>query len=217
MKNFGFIYKITNTVNGKIYVGKTKTTIEARFKSHKKTALKILNDGKKSIPLYNAMNLYGIDNFIVTQLEQCAYDVLSDRERYWIETLNARNPSVGYNICKGGEGGMGGPMFKGHKHSSETKKKMSESRKGEQNSNFGNHWTQSEALKKLHSKLSSGENNGMYGKKHTDETKKKISAKNGGRIFVTNGSVDKRIEPKFLDKFLNEGFRRGRTFGVPHK
>ena len=98
----GFIYKIINTVNGKIYVGKTTETIERRFYEHKLS----VKTGKKQSKLYSAMKHYGIDNFIVEEIDQSDdYNELCNKEIFWIDKLNSRDDSVGYNISKGGDGG----------------------------------------------------------------------------------------------------------------
>ena len=55
----GFIYKITNNINDKVYVGQTAGTLEERFKQHKK---KINSEDRKTYPLYNAMRKYGIEH-----------------------------------------------------------------------------------------------------------------------------------------------------------
>lgn len=94
-----YIYKITNLVNGKIYVGKTIYTIERRFKEH-------LSDSKRgkyeNRPLYKAINKYGKDNFIIEAIEKCEDDKASEREIYWIEKLNSYHN--GYNATLGGDG-----------------------------------------------------------------------------------------------------------------
>ena len=95
----GYIYKIINLINGKEYIGKTSLTIEERFKQH------IKNSKRKSFekrPLYDAMNKYGIENFIVEEVEQCDNDLLNEKEEYWIDYYNTFHN--GYNATKGGDG-----------------------------------------------------------------------------------------------------------------
>ena len=96
----GYIYKITNKVNNKIYIGKTTLTIEERFEAHKKKALKHPNRY-----LYDAMNHYGFKNFIIEEIEECADELLNEREIYWIKFYNSTNHEIGYNLTKGGDGG----------------------------------------------------------------------------------------------------------------
>lgn len=95
----GYIYKITNLINGKEYIGKTNLTIEDRFKQH------IRDSKRKSFekrPLYDAINKYGIENFIVEKVEQCKEDLLNEREQYWIDHYNTYHN--GYNATIGGDG-----------------------------------------------------------------------------------------------------------------
>lgn len=92
-----YIYKITNNINGKIYIGKTSNTIEQRFKRHCLDSLKY-----KERPLYRAFNKYGISNFSIEQIEECSPEQASDREIYWIEYFGSFK--YGYNATKGGDG-----------------------------------------------------------------------------------------------------------------
>lgn len=96
----GYIYCITNKINGKKYVGLTVTTLANRFKEHK-------SDSKRyeSMPLYKAFKKYGIENFSIEQLEQTDNENLSDREIYWIEKLKTFDSRYGYNATRGGQGG----------------------------------------------------------------------------------------------------------------
>lgn len=95
----GFIYKITNKLNGKIYIGKTLSTIEERWKIHIRDSKK---EKIKNRPLYKAINKYGIESFAVEEVEECDYKILSDREIYWIKFFNSYNS--GYNATLGGDG-----------------------------------------------------------------------------------------------------------------
>ena len=75
----GYIYKITNTVNNKIYIGKTEETIERRFYEHKLN----VKTGHKRSRLYSAMKHYGFDKFIVEELDHSdSSDELCEKERY---------------------------------------------------------------------------------------------------------------------------------------
>lgn len=92
------IYKITNTINGKSYIGKTKKTFEVRFKEHIQESKK---ERCKDRPLYRAMNKYGVDVFTIEVLEETDNPV--EREKYWIEFYGTFG-SNGYNATKGGDG-----------------------------------------------------------------------------------------------------------------
>lgn len=92
------IYKITNTINGKSYIGKTKKTFEVRFREHVRESKK---ERAKDRPLYRAMNKYGVDVFTIELVEE-TYDPV-EREKYWIEFYGTYG-SGGYNATKGGDG-----------------------------------------------------------------------------------------------------------------
>lgn len=93
----GFIYKIINDINDKIYVGMTRYTIENRWKEHK------INYRYKNTHLYSAMKKYGIEHFKILLIEECPIDKLIEREAYWIKKLDSFHN--GYNMTEGkGEG-----------------------------------------------------------------------------------------------------------------
>ena len=86
------IYKTTNKINGKIYVGKDV--------AHQP---KYLGSG---LLLDKAIKKYGRENFYKETIEVCSsIDELNEREIYWIKTLNATDKKIGYNIAEGGTGG----------------------------------------------------------------------------------------------------------------
>jgi group I intron endonuclease len=154
------IYKVTNLINNKIYIGQDSKNKQNYFGSGK--------------IIKKAINKYGIENFKKEILEICSnVDELNQAEKYWIEKLNSTNPDIGYNISFGGQSGW----MLGLRHSDETKKSYSINRVGkligDKNGMYGK--THSSESKKKMSRPKSGKDNGMYGKKHSDETKKKIS------------------------------------------
>jgi group I intron endonuclease len=85
------IYKTTNLINGKIYVGQSMFNNES-----------YLGSGKE---LRKAVKEFGKINFIKEILETClTKEELNLKERYWIRELNSLNPEIGYNIHRGGQG-----------------------------------------------------------------------------------------------------------------
>lgn len=101
------IYKITNLVNNKCYIGKTNN-IERRWQDHKRLAL---TEGHKEYNkvLYQAMRKYGLENFIFEIIENLDdYSISGEREQYWIKYYDSYYN--GYNESFGGDGGSA----KGH-------------------------------------------------------------------------------------------------------
>lgn len=135
------IYKTTNLVNGKIYVGKQQTDKENYLGS--------------GVILKKAIEKYGSENFTKEILQTCnTIEELCEQEIYWIKELNATDQKIGYNIALGGTGGdtySNNPNynqiiekltgenngFYGKTHSEETKKKIVKNRIGKPAWNSG--------------------------------------------------------------------------------
>lgn len=97
----GYIYSITNTINGKQYVGQTSRTIEIRAYEHF-----LCND---NYPIHLAIQKYGKNNFTVDELYfaefedlECLFADLDENEIYYISKLNSKKN--GYNYTLGGKG-----------------------------------------------------------------------------------------------------------------
>jgi len=91
------IYKITNDVNDKIYIGKTTKSLEERIKGHKRA----MNHGV-DYHLYRAMRKYGWEKFHFSVVEECDdLDTLNELESKYIAQFNAIE--TGYNMALGGE------------------------------------------------------------------------------------------------------------------
>ncbi|WMU08192.1 putative intron-associated endonuclease 1 [Clostridium phage vB_CtyS-FA70] len=155
----GIIYVAENTVNGKRYVGQTIRKFEERQAHHKK------DSEVCDFKFYRAIRKYGWDNFnwavIVEGVE--SVESLNSLEQYWIKELDTFKN--GYNSTTGGEGCI---------VSAETKKKMSESRKGKHLSE--------ETKKKLSERLK-GRTGANYGKHFSEEHRKKLSESHKGKQF----------------------------------
>jgi len=266
---YGYIYKTTNLVNGKIYIGKKKGKfIDTYFGSGRY--------------LRNALEKYGVNSFKVEKIEDCeTLEIQNVREKYWIEFYMKSNVSM-YNISKGGDGGdtfyklsdvdriervsklsknsyfanltkeqsiqlhtkawetrrINGndkmseeqkiklsKSHKGQKVSEETIKKIVASRKGYRHSDEikrkisesnkckiisqGTRLKMSQAGKKR-----CGELNGFYGKTHSEEIKALIGSYNKdrfvNRIWINDGTVNKRVPMEDLPYYKELGFIEGR-------
>jgi len=147
------IYKITNTINDKIYIGQTIGTIKERFYQH------VFVSKTKKHPLYAAMRKYGVENFTITEICKCnTLEELNELEEFLIQEMGCLSPN-GYNLASGGNN---------HTHHKETKKKISESHKGKKGIKHSD-----ETKKKI--------SEACKGKKFSDETKKKISEAKKGK------------------------------------
>lgn len=163
------IYKITNKINGKCYIGWTSWPIIKRFTAHKVLSKLKPRDCPK---FYNAIRKYGIDNFSHEEIFSCSCKPLSCYlEIHYIKLYDSIKN--GYNIEPGGTG---------HSMSEETKKKLSDFRKGKftgkDNPFYGRHHT--EENKRLSSESKSGIKSPNYGKHLSEEHKEKIRKKNTG-------------------------------------
>ena len=112
------IYKITNQVNGKVYVGQSND-IYIRRCCHKSELRK---NRHHNIHLQGAWNKYGEENFIFETIEECNEDELDKREIYWINYYKSNDENYGYNLTIGGSG------IRGYTCSEDLKDKMSKSK-----------------------------------------------------------------------------------------
>lgn len=135
------IYKIVNLINGHVYVGQTKEKFQRRYWLHR---WKLRNGTHDNLYLQRAWNKYGEDNFSFIVIEVLPIDKIDEREKYWIAYY--RKNGGCYSIQDGGQlenfnqyispekrkavGEKNRQRMLGSKLSEETKKKMSESRKG---------------------------------------------------------------------------------------
>jgi group I intron endonuclease len=157
----GYIYKVTNTINDKCYIGYTENP-EARWVSHKK--------GAGSKRLHDAMKHYGKDKFI---FEVIAEDSVDNENNYIVEH-NAMHPN-GYNLTEGG--GLP-PNKKGQSYEdiygngAEDQKKKRRQKQLDAGG-YGPKEHTLETRQKISNALA-GKNNPMYGRKHSEETKAKM-------------------------------------------
>lgn len=98
----GKIYKITNKLNGKIYIGQTLKSLEERFQKHcRKTTEK--DKYHMNMAIKKAIRKYGKENFTIELIEEVNQELLDVREIYWISFYDSYNK--GYNCTLGGQNG----------------------------------------------------------------------------------------------------------------
>lgn len=163
------VYKHTNKINGKVYIGQTSKTLQERCGHNGKNY-------SHSSYFYSAICKYGWENFTHEILEDnLTIEEATEKERYYIKFYHSNESKYGYNLTSGGE--------KQKEYSDLSKKKMSLAKKGK-------------SLSKEHrqniSKATCGNKNPNYGKTCSEETKQKISDKNSKSIqCVETGIVYK--------------------------
>jgi group I intron endonuclease len=164
----GFIYVLTNRVNGKRYVGQTRLHIYKRLYAHRHSSYLI---GK-------AIAKYGWENFLVESYEY-SDETLDEMERLFIREYNSLNPA-GYNLDEGG---------KNFSRTESTKKSISLSKSGEKHPNWGKHLSD-ETREKISSALMGRKRPiedclkmsiSHSGKKLSEENKRNISKALRGR------------------------------------
>lgn len=108
------VYKITNKVNNKVYIGITSKGISARWKEH-------IYSAEHGCPfkLHNAIRKYGKENFSIELIDFCnSWEELTEKEQYYISEYKSLQDKFGYNMTEGGDGTFG------RTHSEETKEKI---------------------------------------------------------------------------------------------
>ena len=154
------IYKYTNVQNGKVYVGRTSTTLEERAQSNG-------NNYKECRRFYNAIKEYSWESFVPEVLEVVdTLEEANEREIFYISLLHSNNEEYGYNIEDGGDRPImpnesraiisskakerykdptANPMY-GKKHTESTLEKMREKKVGKNNPMYGAKWNERQRL-----------------------------------------------------------------------
>lgn len=146
----GYIYKIINRINNKIYIGQTRCDVFERWRQHKKT--------KNSCRyLKSAFDKYGIERFDFKLICICFDEDLDKYERDYINKYNTIAPN-GYNLREGGNGG---------RHNQETKIKISESLKQNRTNRI---YCKSQLGKPHTEQIKNKISNALKGKKKNSET-----------------------------------------------
>lgn len=184
MYSMHYLYRITNVLNGKVYIGQTVNE-KFRWIAHKSYA-------KQENPVqyvHRAMKKYGVENFTYEVIAQCLTQKDADgTEERLIEQYNSQGHERGYNIARGGNHAWNAglspelqPMYGKH-HSEESKKKISKSNLGKEMPLHTQE--QKDHMSKIMTgrKITWGDKIGLARKgiKHTLESRKKMSESQKG-------------------------------------
>ena len=211
---FYTIYKITNKLNGKFYIGKHQTiNLDDGY----------MGSGKL---IKRAIKKYGIDNFIkeIIMIYDNEYDMNQAEKKYVVISDSS------YNLCEGGKGGF---SYINNNFTGADKKIASASKVHQEKLKNDNMYRQ-----KYIKRCIEGRNDGhmelmiqkmkikypegtFKGKKHNNETKLKMSlaSKNRkginnsqfGTCWITNGLENKKIKKELLEEFISQGYYKGRS------
>lgn len=211
------IYKITNIVNSKYYVGSSKD-IHKRFEQHVHNLRLNKHCNQK---LQHAWNKYGENNFVFEIIEECEIQKLYEREQYYLDLNNN-----GYNIGRTAAGGdnltnhpnrieiikkrVNTARIKYKNYTREDLERIFGNRSGKNNANYGNRWNDKQrrhaseqwiAYYKTHTHVKKGKTHIEYfGKERAELISKEISEHAKKRTGEKNGFYGKKHKPETLKK-----------------
>ena len=177
-----YIYKITNKINNKIYIGFTSKNPSIRLTEHISAA--------KSPKTYlqKAIKKYGRENFIIEEIDK-SHDYnycLNVLEPYYIKLYHAQDSNIGYNIANGGNQGSNYNNTKNYKWTKEQKEKLSIMRK------LNPQTVSMETRQKI--------SNSNKGKHPTEETRQKLSLSHKGQIPWNKGLKTSSFNENYIQK-----------------
>jgi len=189
-----YIYKITNLISKKVYIGQTIHQISERIKGH------FCYKTKPKSYISKAIKKHGKENFIVECIDTALDQIeLDSKEIFWIRTYLATNSKFGYNLRQGGNGG---------KLHEETKIKIRKKRALQIIEKGKKHNFSKEGLESMRDKNKLRKP--MKDKKHSLESRKKMSEKRKGvepwnKGLKTKDLIGKKVSNGRKKYFKNEG------------
>lgn len=197
----GYIYKITNTVNGKIYIGLTTTGFNKRYNVKGEGIERVYNyhasRKRREEPynkhLLNSIEKYGFEAFEVIKEFDIAYskEELKEKERYWVSYYKSNDANYGYNKTEGGDSFQSGekhPRYK-EKINLQCSYCGKEIKRLESYKNYAsNTFCSKECCKKWRSEQTKGNKSTLY---------------KGFVIVYPNGEVSKEMTKNEVVNYLN--------------
>lgn len=202
------IYKATNIINGKSYIGQSIQTIEQRKTNHIRCAL---NNASQEFP--TVLRKYGIDSFKWEILCECeSIDELNKKEIFYIKKYDTKNK--GYNMVNGGVSNIGSsnPMYGKKRPDLVQFNKDRVKQPDYVNPMQGKNWmdySDKETIKKSNLARS----NSMLGLKRTDENRRRNSEYAKKRMWMVNKKGNIKHTTDINDSRLLSGeYIRGRVW-----
>jgi group I intron endonuclease len=210
LNKYGIIYKITNLINSKVYIGQTKKELQKRWSGH--------CNKNGCVHLYAAIKKYGKDNFKIEQID-IAVDKknLDNKEIFWINYYNSTDKLKGYNLTYGGQSGKKCEDVKirmsksklGKKLSDETKSKISSKLKNKRKPDgFGSNISNKKTGMKYNWK------NKFYWNEHPEKKKAMADARRKYKTKEDRNKIYSSIR-KEKRRILNKEFKKlGKVVGI---
>ena len=95
----GYIYKISNDINPRVYIGQTTQTLAQRWAQHISVSINNVSP-EYDYAIHKAIRKHGVQHFTITAIEECADTNLNEREVFWIQQYDSY--LHGYNMTLGG-------------------------------------------------------------------------------------------------------------------
>lgn len=181
-----YVYKHTNIINGKIYIGKSNNPT-SRWSRHIYDAKKNRNNGSKQLLFHKAINKYGSSNFILEILQEYASNEEAlVGEKFFINKFMSNNCNIGYNLTEGGEG------VSGYHRTPEECKNISIRNSGIRNGMYGK-------IESIESRTSRG--NKISKTKKSSKISKQITNQTIDKLKI---AVKEKLSQKLTDDQKNE-------------
>ena len=215
-----YIYKITNKINSKCYIGQTKNNPAKRWKKH--IAISKNTHCPDFSYIHGALRKYGLENFVFEVIDTATnLDELDNKEKMYIKQLNTMAPN-GYNLSSGGQGKK--------EITDRTRQLLSETKKGCLNPNWNRTFSEKEiefhrkAMIKRYSDPKERAKTGLKSKEvwkspgfkekmhlikinqFSDEVKKQIGAKS--KSIWSNPDFKTKMSAKRKEKWKDPEYRK---------
>lgn len=220
MEYIGYIYKIVNDINDKVYIGQTRRSIKERFSQHYSAAV----TRKENNKFHNALLKHGRENFHIIQMinviQNSEDELIKELDRLeviWIKKFNSFKNGYNSTVGGGGTKGLKGELnpFYGKHHTYQTKEIISSKKRGQISAWKGCHFSQYQK-EQLSLKAKEKYNNGYIspllgrkvlnpvwtGRKHSEESKLKMSKSHMGKIV--SDETKKKLSEANKGKTISE-------------